>query len=173
MKKLATGVLIISLALFTTPRPSLATSRTDGNTKASFMSATGTHLRSIFEAPTYSVTINAGLLPGYVLVVTATVVIEDPTTTVEPYIQLYTSAAGALNQPEPTGHFPRHYTCSSSCITTMEWWIDLDAAEAASPGTVYGQPLNETISLFDEMAMRGSVGPPMDVSLSAKMVSKN
>jgi len=171
MKKLATGVLIISLALFTTPRPSLATSRTSPNAKASFMSETGT-LRSIFEAPSYSVVIQAGL-PGYVLVVTATVVIEDPTTTVEPYIQLYTSAAGALNQPEPTGHFPRHYTCSSSCITTMEWWIDLDAAEAASPGTVYGQPLNETISLFDEMAMRGSVGPPMDVSLSAKMVSKN
>ena len=172
MKKLATGVLIISLALFTTPRPSLATSRTSPNAKASFMSQSGT-LRSIFDAPSYFVAIQAGQ-PGYVLVVTATVVIEDPTTMVEPYIQLYPGAAGgATNQPEPTGPSPRHYTCSSSCITTMEWWIDLDAAEAASPGTVYGQPLNETISLFDEMAMRGSVGPPMDVSLSAKMVSKN
>jgi len=55
----------------------------------------------------------------------------------------------------------------------MEWWIDLDAAEAASPGTVYGHALNETVSLFDEMAPRGSVGASMDVSLSAKMVSKN
>jgi hypothetical protein len=172
MKKLATGVLIISLTLFTTPRPSLATSRTSGNTKASFMSQTGTNLRSISDAPSYLVTISAGL-PGYVLVVTATVVIEDPTTTVEPYIQLYTNAAGATNQPEPTGPSPRHYTCSSSCITTMEWWIDLDAAEAASPGTVYGQTLNEQVTLFDEMAPFGSVGPSMDVSLSAKMVSKN
>ncbi len=154
MKKLATGVLITSLVFVATPHPTLATSRTSGNTKASFASQTGTNLRSIFDAPSYFVAIQAGL-PG------------------EPYIQLYTNAAGATNQPEPTGPSPRHYTCTTSCITTMEWWIDLDAAEAASPGTVYGRPLNETITLFDEMAARGSVGPVMDVSLSAKMVSKN
>ncbi len=172
MKSLVSTLIIGSLALVIAPRPSLATSYTGKNSNASFRSATGVPLGTVFNANTLFVQISAGL-PGKVLVVRATVAVQNPTTAIEPYLQLYTNAAGSPSQPEPTGPASVHYHCTDSCIVTMEWWIDLDAAEAACPGCVYGQTLTETVLLFDELAPRGTVGPPTDFSLIAEMVSKS
>jgi hypothetical protein len=172
MKSLVSSLIIGSLALAIAPRPSLATSYTGTGSDASFRSQTGVHLGTVFDANTLFVRISAGL-PGKVLVVRATVAIQNPATTVEPYMQLYTNAAGTTSQPEPTGPAAIEHKCTDSCIVTMEWWIDLDAAEAGCPGCIYGQTLTETLLLFDELAPRYTVGPSTDISLSAQLVSKN
>jgi len=172
MKSLISTLIIGSLVLVIAPRPSLATSYTGTNSNASFRSLTGVPLGTVFNANTLFVRITAGV-PGRVLVVRATVAVQNPTTTIEPYLQLYTNAAGTTSQPEPTGPAAVQHKCTDSCIITMEWWIDLDAAEAGCPGCVYGQALTETLLLFDELAPRGTVGPSTDISLSAQLVSKS
>jgi len=172
MKSLVSALTIASFAFMLAPTPSLATSYTGTGANSSFRSQTGVPLGTVFNANTLFVNITAGA-PGKVLVVRATVAIQHPTTTVEPYLQLYTNAAQTTSQPEPTGPAAIEHKCTDSCIVTMEWWIDLDAAEAACPGCVYGQQLTQTLLLFDELAPRGTVGPYTDISLTAQLVSKN
>jgi hypothetical protein len=60
-------------------------------------------------------------------------------------------------------------TGDSQCTITATYWVDLDAAEAANPGTVKGQPL--------VVSLRGGVitGPqviPYRASFSARMEKK-
>jgi len=67
-------------------------------------------------------------------------------------------------QPEPdstaSGWCPDHH-----CTVTGTWWLDLDAAEAQSPGVFVGQPL-----LVELMAGNGGGGEPTaNVSLTVRM----
>ncbi len=172
MRSLVSALTIAIFAFVTAPAPGLATSYTGTGANASFRSQTTVALGTVFNPNTIFVNINPGAA-GKVMVVRATIAVQHPTTTVEPYLQLYTGAAQTPAQPEPTGPAAIEQKCTDSCIITMEWWIDLDAAEAACPGCIYGQQLTETLLLFDELAPRGTVGPSSDISLTARLVSKN
>jgi hypothetical protein len=57
----------------------------------------------------------------------------------------------------------------SSCTMAATWWLDLDAAEMANPGTIVGQPLN--IELGGGLST-GSGGNSYVASFSAQLFKK-
>jgi hypothetical protein len=70
---------------------------------------------------------------------------------------------------EPGGYLVTHGCDSAfiSCTVSGNFWIDLDVAEAASPGTFINQPLN-----VDAMVVTGSGSESANISLQAKLVKK-
>lgn len=58
--------------------------------------------------------------------------------------------------------------CQYNCTVSGTWWLDLDAAEAAAPGTIYNQPLQVVLYAMDYLA----TGPAYSTSLAVKMVKK-
>ncbi len=58
--------------------------------------------------------------------------------------------------------------CSGAffCSVAGSWWVDLDAAEAAHPGLLVGQPLTIDVLAFSDMSKLVSASP------SARMVKK-
>jgi hypothetical protein len=58
---------------------------------------------------------------------------------------------------------------TAACTVTGHWWLDLDAAELAHPGTFIGKPLEITLT---GGTLAGGIGTPVDVTLSAKLETK-
>ena len=57
--------------------------------------------------------------------------------------------------------------CNTVCTLASQWWLDLDAAEAAHPGMFKGQPLVITVRIFSFSATSTA-----DISLRARMEKK-
>jgi len=55
----------------------------------------------------------------------------------------------------------------NACTASSEWWLDLDAAEAANPGVFVGQPL-----VVELLVSSPFVGETVDVSLRARLQKK-
>jgi hypothetical protein len=51
-----------------------------------------------------------------------------------------------------------------------QWILDLDAAEAAAPGTVMGQPLDVVVEIFDGFNNSAST---IDVTMTARLEKKH
>lgn len=58
------------------------------------------------------------------------------------------------------------------CTATGVWWLDLDAAEAASPGTYINQPLIVKLVGGDVITADGPGPGPYGASLVVRMVKK-
>ena len=58
------------------------------------------------------------------------------------------------------------------CTASGVWWLDLDAAEAASPGTFVGQPLVVKLVGGDAITADGPGPGPYGASLVVRMVKK-
>jgi hypothetical protein len=58
---------------------------------------------------------------------------------------------------------------SDACSVSGTWIVDLDAAEAAAPGTVMGKPIDVWVSLFDA---NGNFADQIQVTMAARMEKK-
>jgi hypothetical protein len=58
---------------------------------------------------------------------------------------------------------------SDACSVTGTWIVDLDAAEAAAPGTVMGKPVDVWVSLFDA---NGNDADQIQITMAARMEKK-
>jgi hypothetical protein len=73
--------------------------------------------------------------------------------------------------PSPNSLFQQcSATSTEICTVSGVFWLDLDAAEAASPGTIVGQPLN--INLQGGNWTFGGAGAVTTVTLTARMIKK-
>jgi hypothetical protein len=70
---------------------------------------------------------------------------------------------------EPSSGVLQVADCNSGFICTLgsQWWLDLDAAEAAHPGMFKGQPLVVSADIFSNTATSMA-----DISLRARMEKK-
>ena len=58
---------------------------------------------------------------------------------------------------------------SDACSVTGTWIVDLDAAEAAAPGTVMGKPVDVWVNLFDGL---GNDADQIQITMAARMEKK-
>ena len=58
---------------------------------------------------------------------------------------------------------------TDACSVTGTWIVDLDAAEAAAPGTVMGKPVDVWVSLFDANA---NDADQIQITMAARMEKK-
>jgi len=58
---------------------------------------------------------------------------------------------------------------SDACSVSGTWIVDLDAAEAAAPGTVMGKPVDVWVSLFDANA---NDADQIQITMAARMEKK-
>jgi hypothetical protein len=61
---------------------------------------------------------------------------------------------------------------SSPCTLTVTFWMDVDAAETAYPGTYVGQPLNITLNGGDAEPSAATVGLAYSARFSARVGKK-
>ena len=58
---------------------------------------------------------------------------------------------------------------TAACTLSGHWWLDLDTAELAHPGTFIGKLLEITLT---GGTLAGGIGTPVDVMLSARLETK-
>ncbi len=175
MRRIVTSAVLVCLFVLFSASPGFSASTSPGGNSV-YESATGVPL-PVGPAPLLVGTISKGLR-SRVLEVNAMLTVGVP---FGPGIELslLVDVNGVLMEPLPSGPFGAVQSCvdigfgASGCTISGTWWLDLDAAEAASPGVFLRKPL--TITLFGGLVPGPAPPPagiPADISFSAVMEKK-
>ena len=82
-------------------------------------------------------------------------------------LSLHAYLNGSVVDPFAFGaHCPQ---TTNYCSVHAQWIVDLDAAEAAAPGTVIGQPLDALVQITDGY---GNTASQVDLSMAMRMEKK-
>lgn len=160
-------VLILSVLVVLSPLAAHAAPVTTSPGKTSVSSSESSTLNMSGNVTGLMGTISKGAKKR-ILQFTATLSIVDDMTV--PAISLFPTVNGFI----VTGTSQNYQKCdtseASNCTLTAVYWLDLDAAELAHPGTYIGQPLN--IGIFGGSASFTGSGLNYNLSFNATMVKK-
>lgn len=102
----------------------------------------------------------------------------SPTAATARVLGLTVTVNGLGVQPNPVAPYTVNTDCGftdtppAACTVTGTWWLDIDAAETASPGLFVGQPLSIAL-VGGDLSLGALVGvQPMDASLSVRVTKK-
>ncbi len=160
----AVGTLgLVSLVLLVSP--GFAASTSPGKSSA-YESSNGNVL-STSDATLLTATIAMGRSKS-VVEVTATVHYDVGVVTTEPTLTV--TVNGVTAQPTTGGFYTNiNQRCSAACTVSGNWWLDLDAAEAANPGMFVGKTLS--VHLIGREGLGGG-GETYMATLAARMQKK-
>jgi len=169
MKHLVASLLFATVVLAVLPRPSGATYYTGSGAKASFRSATNVGLGTALS-PNQLITRISQATAGTVLTIQVNVMATGGTADFEPYILVYPGicapepmlGGGATIQPCKAGEY---------CVISMNYFCDVDKAEADNPGGVIGFPVTVTVQMLEYSST--PAGATVSWSVATRLESKN
>lgn len=159
-------ILSVSLAALAFLAPSHARAEFTGPGKNSaFASADGSAFPTV-PTPIAAVAIQQGKSKR-VLEIAATTQVVNATPGIGTF---YVQVNGVNVEPTNGGILALAQHCDSTCAISGNWWLDLDAAETANPGTIVGEELQ--VVLYGYNNFIGGPFVPYTTTLSAKLVKK-
>jgi hypothetical protein len=151
------------------PVPCSATFSTGPGAKASFTSVSGP-LSTIFSPTILRPKIKKALA-GTVLTLEVSIVASGGTADYEPYILVFPSNICPMEPVASGAAVAQECPAGEECILTVNYWCDIDRAEAGNPGGVIGFPIQLDVFLFEEN--NAPAGAQVNFSAVARLEPKN
>jgi hypothetical protein len=150
------------------PVPCSATFNTGNGAKASFVSVTNVALGTPI-APTVIQPRIKKALAGTVLTLEVSILATGGTADYEPYVLVFPNVCSM--EPTLGAAVAQECPAGEECVLTMNYWCDIDAAEASNPGGVINSPIRIDVIVFD--ANSAPAGAHINLSAAARLESKN
>jgi hypothetical protein len=169
MTRAVTGILFAMVALAALPEDSRATYYTGTGAKASFRSATNVPLGTALSPNTLTTRITQATA-GTVLTIQVNVAATGGTANYEPYILVYPGICA----PEPmlgAGATIEFCHAGEYCVISMNYFCDVDKAEADNGGGVIGNPIFVTVNMLEYNS--APAGATVSWSVATRLEPKN